>query len=316
MKKQLITCLTVLTLSMASSMSVLAVPEVMPDGGVFDTEYYAQNNPDVVQAIGTDKNALYYHYVNYGKTEGRLPFDESQVDFATKATQKLTFNANELIEIRDLPVTIDELKADMRPHAGSYSLKAKQFEEYEIYDQEVTKVNIYDIPLANYIYCCEFDKYVAEKALLGYTLDTNKTSIKMSYHHYIQPLTNVYTSITSDTEIAVYEIYGSLAFTTKEGLTVERAFMLRNENGENLEITKEKEGYSKEIYVYHMRDYNGERVMDNANYDSMTYLEFAKLIEEGKVTMYSGKSYGLHMAPLGGYTEINEEVTNKAVYVE
>ena len=72
MKKQLLTCLAVLTLSMASSMSVLAAPEVMPDGGVFDAEYYAQNNPDVTAVLGTDKNLLYDHYFNYGKAEGRL----------------------------------------------------------------------------------------------------------------------------------------------------------------------------------------------------------------------------------------------------
>ena len=71
MKKRILICLTVLTLSMASSMSVLAAPEVMPDGGVFDAEYYAQNNPDVVAVLGTDKNALYSHYVNSGKAEGR-----------------------------------------------------------------------------------------------------------------------------------------------------------------------------------------------------------------------------------------------------
>ena len=49
-----------------------AAPEIMPDGTVFDGEYYAANNPDVVAAMGTDTAALYAHYQVCGKTEGRL----------------------------------------------------------------------------------------------------------------------------------------------------------------------------------------------------------------------------------------------------
>lgn len=45
----------------------------MPDGTVFDAEYYAKTYPDVVSAIGTDENALYQHYVMAGKAEGRHP---------------------------------------------------------------------------------------------------------------------------------------------------------------------------------------------------------------------------------------------------
>lgn len=37
----------------------------------FNAEQYAIDNPDVAQAFGLDKNALYLHYVNYGFSEGR-----------------------------------------------------------------------------------------------------------------------------------------------------------------------------------------------------------------------------------------------------
>ena len=74
MRKKVCTLLTAFTLTLASSMTAFAAPEVMPDGGVFDAEYYAQNNPDVVAAFGTDKELLYSHYVNCGKAEGRLGF--------------------------------------------------------------------------------------------------------------------------------------------------------------------------------------------------------------------------------------------------
>lgn len=74
MKRGILTFLTVSTLFMVNSMSVLAAPEIMPDGGIFDAEYYAENNPDVVRAFGTDKVALYSHYVNNGRAEGRQGF--------------------------------------------------------------------------------------------------------------------------------------------------------------------------------------------------------------------------------------------------
>lgn len=44
---------------------------VQPSGTVFDAQYYAQNNPDVVAVFGTDVEMLYQHYLNYGKQEGR-----------------------------------------------------------------------------------------------------------------------------------------------------------------------------------------------------------------------------------------------------
>lgn len=64
----------VAALCLGSSMTAFAAPETMPDGKVFDAEYYAQNNPDVVEAFGTSKKAMYRHYVIYGEGEGRLPY--------------------------------------------------------------------------------------------------------------------------------------------------------------------------------------------------------------------------------------------------
>lgn len=39
----------------------------------FDPAYYAQNNPDVYASAGDDKDALYWHYIHFGKNEGRSP---------------------------------------------------------------------------------------------------------------------------------------------------------------------------------------------------------------------------------------------------
>lgn len=70
-KRTLLVTMT-LALCLGSSMTAMAAPKVMSDGNVFDAEYYAQNNPDVVNALGVDENMLYLHYTSYGRTEGRL----------------------------------------------------------------------------------------------------------------------------------------------------------------------------------------------------------------------------------------------------
>ncbi|MDE6053689.1 MAG: hypothetical protein K2G55_08010, partial [Lachnospiraceae bacterium] len=52
-----------------------AAPEIMTDGEVFDAEFYAEMYPDVFAVLVTDSDALYQHYVMFGKTEGRLPYN-------------------------------------------------------------------------------------------------------------------------------------------------------------------------------------------------------------------------------------------------
>lgn len=76
MKKTLLAAMAA-TMVLSSSLTAFAAPETMPDGTIFDAEYYAQNNPDVVAVFGTDKDVLFTHYTTYGKTEGRLPYANS-----------------------------------------------------------------------------------------------------------------------------------------------------------------------------------------------------------------------------------------------
>ena len=69
----------VAAMAVVSSMALgaSAALEAIPDGWVFDPEYYAAQNPDVVQVVGTDTMALYNHYRQSGNKEGRKPYDES-----------------------------------------------------------------------------------------------------------------------------------------------------------------------------------------------------------------------------------------------
>lgn len=74
MKKKMICTLMATVLCLSTSITALASPETMPDGSVFDAEYYAETYPDVKAAFGDNKEALYNHYLNFGKAEGRNPY--------------------------------------------------------------------------------------------------------------------------------------------------------------------------------------------------------------------------------------------------
>ena len=44
-----------------------------PEGIVFDTDYYISNNPQIIEAYGTEFEGLYRHYLEHGKFEGKYP---------------------------------------------------------------------------------------------------------------------------------------------------------------------------------------------------------------------------------------------------
>ena len=73
---------------LASPMYGIAAPREMPDGQIFDAEYYAASNPDVTAALGTDEALLYQHYLLFGKAEGRKPYATG--DTVTKQADSLS----------------------------------------------------------------------------------------------------------------------------------------------------------------------------------------------------------------------------------
>jgi hypothetical protein len=70
-----------------SRITVKAAPEIMENGDVFDAQYYAEENPDVVAVAGTGKKALYNHYVQYGEAEGRMPIDNTTYELIQAYTR-------------------------------------------------------------------------------------------------------------------------------------------------------------------------------------------------------------------------------------
>lgn len=79
-KKLLITALAAMLIG--TSFPAYAAPEYMADGGIFDAEWYLEQNPDIAAAFPTDVSAevLYQHYVAFGSKEGRTPYNAAAFD--------------------------------------------------------------------------------------------------------------------------------------------------------------------------------------------------------------------------------------------
>lgn len=96
MKKQKIFIfITAAALLLGCGTTAYAAPEIMPDGKVFDAEYYALTNPDVAAALGMDTDALYLHYTTFGQSEGRLatnPDDAAKVALLQNSVRKITIS--------------------------------------------------------------------------------------------------------------------------------------------------------------------------------------------------------------------------------
>ncbi len=67
-----------------------AAPGKMADGLLFDAEFYGQQYPDVKAAVGTDAAALYAHYLNHGRKEGRIPYDPATAASVLKVAEWVT----------------------------------------------------------------------------------------------------------------------------------------------------------------------------------------------------------------------------------
>lgn len=73
---------------LTNGITVCAAPERMSDGTIFDADYYAATYPDVAAALGTDSMALYQHYVNFGKSEGRSATDPADAEKVAKMQEE------------------------------------------------------------------------------------------------------------------------------------------------------------------------------------------------------------------------------------
>ena len=73
----LLTLFAVLGVLCISRAHVFAAPLNMPDGTVFDPVFYADSNRDLKATYGYDAGALWRHYSQFGRAEGRICTDGS-----------------------------------------------------------------------------------------------------------------------------------------------------------------------------------------------------------------------------------------------
>lgn len=104
--KGLMAAALAVTMAVTPVSSVKAAPETMPDGAIFDAEYYAQTYPDVANAVGTDKDALYNHYVTFGKAEGRLACAPTTTVQANKTSTEPSTQSKDPLTARTTPTQV------------------------------------------------------------------------------------------------------------------------------------------------------------------------------------------------------------------
>lgn len=68
--KRLLVYILGLIMIMLISTTAYSEPKIMSDGGLFDSEFYAAQYPDVVAEYGTEEVSLYRHYKKFGIKEG------------------------------------------------------------------------------------------------------------------------------------------------------------------------------------------------------------------------------------------------------
>ena len=115
--------------TMTNPLTANATPVLYPDGTIFDAEYYAANNPDVVAVMGNSAQALYQHYVLCGKIEGRLPYNPS-ID-KNEILQQASANAALSQTLRATDTPIEQLRVAL---PGT-------FVTYGVYEQDNVKKN-------------------------------------------------------------------------------------------------------------------------------------------------------------------------------
>ncbi len=78
---------------------VYSEPEEMPDGVLFDSEYYADKYQDVVDVYQTrDTETLYMHYRTYGRYEGRFPTEAREIAASEGKVSGNAASANKIVK--------------------------------------------------------------------------------------------------------------------------------------------------------------------------------------------------------------------------
>ena len=189
MKKVFIMFLTAVTVA-CSSLTAFAAPETMPDGTVFDADYYAQTYPDVAAAIGTGRDALYNHYVTFGKAEGRSACASDAGQHAAGVTENPVPSQNKKMGTKPT-----EALALLNDDSWGMSL-------FLLTDSRPTSVLEVDIT-RDYSHSYSYDVYGNEIGIDGdiaytYEYDTEGRLIAKYYHYSYKDIIDTYSNYIYD----------------------------------------------------------------------------------------------------------------------
>ena len=84
---------------------------------VFDAAYYAETNPDVAAACGTDEASLLRHYLSSGQAEGRKPSARGKAGDSLKLTNEQIALVWSPVPLKDL-ANYKSLKKKSRTNTG------------------------------------------------------------------------------------------------------------------------------------------------------------------------------------------------------
>ena len=270
MNKQLTAIVLTVLITLSSSMTTLAAREVVDLDGVwitFDSEYYAENNPDVVAQVGTDADALLQHYISSGQYEGRLCCAPMTQVGTTKILTSIYGVDEDYI-----PAT--KLLKVVRYSAGGKVLSTEEL----AYDSKGNLVSCRKILSSGDVFdtIYEYDKYgnlIIEGSGFITTYDGQGNQIRyqanLSSLQYDSPAELIYDN---------------------DGKLVE-------------EIRHEGDG--RLIYrIKHSYDEEGKLISSVSGYDNKgtDFMEIRRYNDMGKL-VYKGQDVGLEALPLPGYDQ-------------
>ncbi len=105
MKRIINATLMVIALSLLFGTNVKAQTIDIGNGILFDSDYYAANNPDVMAIYGNDFDALLVHYITTGIKEGRMPSACTKKMLQVMSTQQAMSAQSVTVTASNQPVT-------------------------------------------------------------------------------------------------------------------------------------------------------------------------------------------------------------------
>ena len=131
-------CVVAIVFALCISQKVGAAPQIMPDGEIFDPDFYYVSYPDVAASIGRNTQKLYQHYLKYGIPEGRVPYDiyRCNTDYQYYANNILPLYGQSLPYTLELsgymgqPVTLAQAIPTLEYNAAWNGYSTKDFAVY------------------------------------------------------------------------------------------------------------------------------------------------------------------------------------------